>query len=215
MDDPKVQTYLQIYTAKFPGLFDPTQRRTDVLAKTQHRIDAGDNEPLRQPPRRFGPAQEQATSKLTRKLIRRSKSPWAWPSHLVPKKPTPVGSGMPNPQQAIWRFRCNNRQLNARTKKHAHPMPNAIVQIQRAAGHRWYIDLKDRFWHVQIAPKDIEKTAFITGFGLEKWLGMPFGLCNTPATFQELIEEVYAKIREITCRLVDDTAVWADTKQQL
>lgn len=65
-------------------------------------------------------------------------------------------------------------------------------QIQRAAGHRYYtfIDLKDGFWHVTLSESDREKMAFITPFGLFEWLVMPFGLCNAPATFQALMEEI-------------------------
>lgn len=221
VQDPYVQTCLHEYYDKFPGLFDPAQRRTDVLAKTQHRIDTGDNQPFRQPPRRFSPAQEQAIRDFVKAhdgtLIRKSKSPWASASHLVPKKPAPLSRDKPQPQQTIWRFCCDYRELNKRTKKHAHPMPNAMDQIQRAAGHRCYafIDLKDGFWHLRIFHRDIEKTAFITPFGLYEWLVMPFGLCNAPATFQALIEEIFEDLRDFTCGLLDDIAVWADTKPQL
>jgi hypothetical protein len=65
-------------------------------------------------------------------------------------------------------------------------------QIQRTAGHNYYcfIDLKDGFWRIGIIEKDRKKTAFITPFGLFEWTHMPFGLCNAPATFQTLIEEI-------------------------
>ncbi|XP_016673268.2 uncharacterized protein [Gossypium hirsutum] len=39
-------------------------------------------------------------------------------------------------------------------------------------------------WRVPIAPEDQEKTTFTCPFGTYAFKRMPFGLCNTPATFQ-------------------------------
>ena len=47
-------------------------------------IDTGDNPPVKQPPRRYSPAQEQALRDFVRKhegtLIRKGKGPWASPA---------------------------------------------------------------------------------------------------------------------------------------
>lgn len=43
---------------------------------------------------------------------------------------------------------------------------------------------------------------------------MPFGLCNAPATFQALMEEVLDPIRSFTAGLLDDVVVWADSPGQ-
>jgi hypothetical protein len=122
-----------------------------------------------------------------------------------------------NDPTIIWRCCCDFRELNNRTKKHTHPLANTMDQIQRATGHHCYafMDLKNDIWHIRIAEKAREKTAFLTPNGLYEWCYMPFGLTNAPVTFQALMEEILEPFRQFTSGLLDDIAVWADTEAQL
>ena len=47
------------------------------------------------------------------------------------------------------------------------------------------MDLKSGFWQVKMAKDSQQYTAFMVGsMGVYEFLRMPYGLCNTPRTFQ-------------------------------
>jgi hypothetical protein len=135
---------------------------------------------------------------------------------LTSKKPSGSHIKLIVDEQTIWRICTDYRQLNKAIKKNDYPLPNAIDQIQRTAGHNYYcfIDLKDGFWRIGIAEKDREKTAFTTFFDFFEWIHMPFGLYNAPATFQALIEEMMEDF-EFVASLLNDIAVWGNILNQL
>jgi hypothetical protein len=70
-------------------------------------------------------------------------------------------------EHTIWRICVDYRKVNKRIKKNGHLLPNAINQIQKAVGHKFYcfLDLKDGFWHITTNPKNREKPAFVTPVG--------------------------------------------------
>ena len=54
---------------------------------------------------------------------------------------------------------------------------------------------------------DREKTAFYTTKGLFEFIRMPFGLCNTPATIQHLLDPVLSGLQWSNCLVYLDDVI--------
>ena len=53
------------------------------------------------------------------------------------------------------------------------------------------INLCSGYWQCRIADEDIPKTAFLTRYSLYKWVVMPMGLTNAPATFMQTMNNLF------------------------
>jgi hypothetical protein len=113
--------------------------------------------------------------------IQPSKSSQASPFFFVPKKD---GSVCP----------CQDyRYVNSHTIKNAYPLPLISDLVNRLRGSRIFtkMDIRWGYNNVLIRPEDHWKVVFITPFGLFEPTVMFFRLCNSPATFQALMDHLF------------------------
>ena len=186
-----------------PGL--PPQRQID------HRIDLEPNQaPPYRPPYRTPEAyreelRKQINELLDKGFIRPSASPFGAPVLFVKKK------------DGSLRMCVDYRMLNKISIKNRYPMPRVDDLLDRLRGAKFLskVDAHSGFNQIRIAPEHIERTAFTTAYGLFEYTVLPFGLCNAPATFQRLMNEVLREEIDdgLVCVYMDDVLIYSETEE--
>ena len=187
--DPGVRGKLKELVDEFKDVFPDTlpkgrPPKRDIVHEI--RTEEGAKPPSR-PPYRLGPAEqdemeEQVKDLLAQGFIRPSASPYGAPILFVPKK------------DGRWRMCIDYRALNKQTVRDQFPLPRIDALLERLGQAKVFtkLDLASGYHQIAMEETSIQKTAFRTNRGHFEFLVMPFGLTNAPATFQRLMNKVFA-----------------------
>ena len=168
------------------------------------RTEEGAKPPSR-PPYRLSPSEqdemeEQVKDLLAQGFIRPSASPYGAPILFVPKK------------DGRWRMCIDYRALNKQTVKDQFPLPRIDSLLERLGQAKVFtkLDLASGYHQIAMEESSIQKTAFRTNRGQFEFLVMPFGLCNAPASFQRLMNKVFAEhIGDFIAVYLDDILIFS------
>lgn len=177
----------------------------------EHKIDLNDSQPIKQVPRRIplhlrSEAEKMIGEMKRQGVIEESRSPWMSLAVMIKKKDGSI------------RFCVDYRKLNGVSVKDSYSLPRIDDTIDQLSGNSWFstLDLKSGYWQVKIRLEDREKTAFSIGNGLWQFTVMPFGLCNAPATFEWLMEQVlFSLLSKICLVYLDDVIIFGKSFEEM
>ena len=138
--------------------------------------------------------------------IRPSKSPMASPVFFIKKK------------DGLLQLVQDYRVLNSMTVKNRYPLPIIPELIAQLRGAKYFtkLDVRWGFNNVRIKDGDEWKAAFHTNRGLFEPLVMFFGLTNSPATFQTMMNDIFQDLimEGHVCVYMDDILIFTDTLEE-
>ncbi|CCA74791.1 hypothetical protein PIIN_08760 [Serendipita indica DSM 11827] len=128
------------------------------------------------------------------------------PMLFIPKKPGPNGEKRPRTVFA-------KQRLNENTIKLSSPLPDIQSILETIAPHRHksLIDGRDAYEQIRVESKDVHKTLFNTPDGTMISKVMQQGDCNATATYQTLMNYVFAPyIGKFMYVYLDDIIIFSD-----
>ena len=181
-----------------------------TFTATSHRIELiPEARPVHCQPYRAGPQARQAETTEVDKMLKAgviepATSEWASPVVLVPK---PDGS---------LRFCVDYRRLNAITVRDTYPLPRMDECIDSLGDAVVFstLDCNSGYWKIPLHEADRDKTTFCSHAGTFRFLRMPFGLRNAPATFQRAIDIILSGLKWRTCLVyLDDIIIYSTSRE--
>ena len=135
---------------------------------------------------------------LAKGYIHPSKSEQTSPVFFMPKKDG-------------WKWVVQDyRYLNEHTVRNNYPLPLISQLVSKLKGSQYFtkIDLQWGYNNVQIKEGDEWKAAFVCHRGSFEPTVMFFRLCNSPATFQTMMNKIFADMEDVIVIYIDDIMIF-------
>ena len=155
-----------------------------------HRLNVSPSfKPVKNKRRSFAPERQKAINEEVGKLlqagvIREVEYP-EWLANVVRVKK----------ENVKWRLCIDFTDVNRACPKDSFPLPRIDLIVDATADHELlsFMDSFSGYNQISMDPNDQEKTSFVTGQGTYCYRVMPFGLKNTGATYQRLVNRMLQK----------------------
>ena len=195
----------------YRDVFALSHHELGCFNRTKHEIELTDETPIKQKYRRIPPHLYQAVKDELHKLldngvIQPSVSPFSSPLSIAVKK-----DGSP-------RICLDFRKINAVTKKDAKCIPSVDKLIDSLHGKKVFssIDLMQGYHQQELSERSKKFTAFNAGpIGFFEYSRLPFGLSNSSASFQRMMEYILRELLPHLCLVyIDDVIVHSHTEEE-
>ena len=157
-------------------------------------------------PLEYRELEKQVTAFLKAGIIEPSQSPYGAPVLFVPK---PNGRGL--------RLCVDYRALNSITVKNRATLPRIDDLLDAVSGSQYFtsLDLTSGYHQILISQEDCPKTAFRTPFGHFQFKVLIEGLTNAPATFQTVMNSIFAPyLRKFVVVYLDDILIFSRSEEE-
>jgi hypothetical protein len=114
-------------------------------------------------------------------------------------------------KEGTWRMCPDFLALNKLTKKEKIAIHVIDDLLDEVSGAHYFTKLYlcSRYHHIFMKEEDIPKTSFRTHEGHYEFLVMPFDLCNSPSTFESLMNHVFCPfLYHFVSILFDDILIY-------
>ena len=200
--EPSQHEELKQLIHEYEHLFPDIPTRTD---KIYHDVIVEDSKPIKQHPYRMNPLKQKYLKDevkylLENDFIEPSQSNYSSPCILVSKS------------NGTYRMCKYYRKVNSVTKTDSFPIPRIDDCIDKVGNSKYVtkFDLLKGFWQVPLTDRAKEVLAFATPNGLYQYKVMPFGMKNSPATFQRLVNNVICGLDGCDA-YIDDIIIYSDS----
>ncbi|KAJ9511015.1 hypothetical protein QJQ45_002809 [Haematococcus lacustris] len=196
--------HIEVFPKELPSVHDLPHRSVDHVIQLESGTPP--NRPVyRMSQEELDELKRQLDELLAKGYIRPSTSPFGSAVLFVRKK------------DGSLRLCVDYRALNQLTIKNRYPLPRIDDLLDQLAGATVFskIDLKSGYHQIRVAEADIHKTAFRTRYGHYEYTVMPFGLCNAPATFQRLMNDIFRPhLDQFVLVYLDDILIYSQSEAE-